>query len=735
MMEKIYPYRWWGAALVLALALALAPSIPRALEMDNSLTTWFIEGDPALASYERFQENFGNDELLVLVLESESGFLRAEALDQLRSFSDSLLRHPGVEQVLGLPSARVATGGGLGRGSRPLLPAENPNPDQLRRDLADLALLSEQFISADEKSLKLIIKMSALPDYDQERGRILQEIFALTNHYYAPEASFFGGLGVIYEALNELSRRDFAQFLGLGYLLMFVLLYLIYRRWQYVGLALLTIALSVYFTLAIYGFFGFRLNLMTTLVPAVVILLCVMDVMHILNEREKEGKASDALGSLNRVWRPCLFTSLTTMAGFLALLASPVAIVRQFGLFAALGIALGLFFSFGLSLFILVPLRHRAGGQKTSRYLSTWLVALERRRRWAWLFSALVLALSLAGLPRIVIDTQTASYLPPEHPSLQDSRAIEARFGPYMPLEFLVSPQGERDMRDPEILAALSTLGQEVERWPSIGSHLGYHSLFEAPLRERYGENWEQGWQKRQRIAAIAENAEALYPEWTRQLASPDYHLGRFSIFGELVSAGELAQVIQRIERRGEELLGERADIEVSGYQSLYAVIANYITESLVRSFAWATLLIFFLLWYFLADFKLAVLSLLPNFFPVLFMLGFMGWMNIALDTASATIASIVLSFSIDDTMHFAWHYRGKRREGKEAALARRATLAHVGRAIVLSSLVLFCGYTLMLLGSLKTVIYFGLLTAVAIAAALYSQLVLFPLLLRRFDR
>ncbi len=40
-----------------------------------------------------------------------------------------------------------------------------------------------------------------------------------------------------------------------------------------------------------------------------------------------------------------------------------------------------------------------------------------------------------------------------------------------------------------------------------------------------------------------------------------------------------------------------------------------------------------------------------------------------------------------------------------------------------------------MIFGSLKTVQFWGLLTSVSIVAALFGELVLFPLVLERFDR
>ena len=158
---------------------------------------------------------------------------------------------------------------------------------------------------------------------------------------------------MIYEALNQLSAQDFGLFLGLGYIIMFLLIALLYRHWKFTLYAMGTVALASYFTLAIYGSFGLRLNLLSTLIPTIIILLGVMDVMHILNEFRRTTDIHNdskpaALLALKHIWLPCLFTSISTMAGFLSLVISPVAILAQFGLFAALGIGLALFFSLAL---------------------------------------------------------------------------------------------------------------------------------------------------------------------------------------------------------------------------------------------------------------------------------------------------------------------------------------------------------------------------------------------------
>lgn len=730
----------WRLLLLPALILGgilLFPGFKKALQIDNSLTAWFIEGDPALESYYEYQEYFGNDEVVIMLYQPSEGLFTPEALSRLRDFSDSLSQRSFIAQISGPGNAQVPKQGLLGVQARPLIPAKAVQPDKVRATLEEHPFLKEQFFSGDAQAARFVFRLTNSEDFDTRRGEILKQLYAVAEYYFPRSAIHFGGIGVIYEALNELSRQDFGRFLAVGYLLMFVLIYLIYRRWRDVLYALLTIAFSTYFTLAIYGTVGLRLNLMTTLIPAIIILLCVMDVMHILNERAK-GRTGESqpLAILKRVWWPCLFTSLTTMAGFLTLVVSPIKILVSFGLFSALGILLGLFFSFLLGTFfidnkgVIRPFQ-----QRISTQLQNFQKAVLGSPVRFIAFSVLLGLTAALGLSRVEVDTESIGYLPKDHWVRQDSRAIEAALGPYMPLEYLVYPQDSLTMQSPEILSALSRFGDSVAAWPRFGRTTGYHLLFEAALKERYGADWQKHWQSRAFLQQVAQQAEVAFPKLSRDLVTADGQVGRLSLSGELVSAGTLKQKMADIALLEAETLQPYARIEATGYQSLYARIVNYVTQSQVNSFLLAIAIIYLLLWLFLKDPRLAFLSLLPNFFPVLIMLGFMGWAGINLDTATACIASIVLSFSIDDTMHFAYHYKRLKGQGMSLAEARRSTIGHVGRAILLTSLVLFTGYILMVFGALKTVVYFGLLTAVAIIAALFAQLVIFPLVLARFDR
>lgn len=727
-MNLIYRFRYFLLALVLLLGALLFPHFKQALAVDNSLTAWFVEDDPALQSYYRFQEYFGNDELVLLVLEDEA-LISPQVHARLKDLEQALEKLPSVKQVLSPLDLETAS---MGFKSSSTFWSAGLNSQQLKERMEDNPGLGELFFNDHLQAVKLIIQLELSPQFEAERGAILQEIYQTTDRHWSAEQSYFGGLGVIYEALNQLSKADFQKFLGLGYLLMFVLLWLLYRRLRFVVLALLTVALASYFTFGVYGWFDLRINLLSILIPPVIILLGVMDVIHILNERFSHPGGRNTI--LRRVWSPCLFTSLTTMAGFASLAVSPVKILREFGLFTALGIALALFFSFFFAFFFLPNQSDTRRSFNIQNTLSSLFFWTETRAKGIFTGFLVLAILGAAGLAQLKVDTDSISYLPSDHPVKKDSDRIEALFGPYMPLEYLVYASVDQPLNQPEVLAGFARFDLAASALPAVGSVNGLHDLYLGLFQKRYGENWERGFQNKGLMRRIQSEVELRNPELIADFSQKDYTVGRLSIAGKLVSAAELNQTIAELEHLAKENLHPTVKLEISGYQSLYAGIVNYVTRSQVQSFGLALVLIFGLLFLYLRRLNLTLVAIIPNLFPVLMMLGFMGWSGIYLDTATASIASIVLSFSIDDTIHFIWRYRKLKEQGTSARLARLKTLQQVGQAIVFSSAVLFIGYFLMLFGSLKTVVLFGLLTALSIAAALLAQLFLFPSLLKYFD-
>lgn len=735
MLNSIYTLRFPLLVFALIACFFLWPGVKTAINVDNSLTVWFLDDDPALVAYNDFQEKFGNDELIILMIKDSDSLLQTFHFQRFVSMTNELQKLDAVERVTGPGNAQVTLKGMFAATTRPLI-SEKSTPEYVYNLLKNHEVLKKQLFTDDYKAARFIIELKAIPDFDSKRGEILEDVKLAVHQFYDDEQTHFGGVGVIYAGLNKLSQRDFAFFIVIGYVMMFVLMLIIYRRFSLMLYALGTISLATYITIGLYGLLGHQINLMTILLPVVIILLGMMDVIHVINEKHQPkymdmDKKKSAIKALKKVYKPCLFTTLTTMAGFLALTISPMAILKNFGIFSAIGIMLSMVFTYLLGVIILPVSRPSDNAIKlTSSGLSKLLKVVHSYKAPLMVLSATFILCASFGISFLKTDTDTLGYFPKKHEVVQDHEAIQNTWGAYFPLELLVIPKKDFELHDPEIVKQAFLFEQNaVQNIEGLGEVFGFHSLYKAgTLSSDHTLGRSELWQ-------AARQLESRYPVLSKQYVNSEENIGRITVYGNMMSAATLSDKMSELLLEIDGTLANVADVKPAGYQPMYASIVSYVTHSQINSLLLAFLLIFVLVFTFIRDLRLAILSITPNFFPIIVMLGIMGWAGIHLDIATASIAAIVLSFCIDDTIHFIYTYQRYRKKGQTLYEARKSTIMHVGSAIVLTSLILFFGYAIMIFASLQTVMLFGLLTSITIIGALYSHLVIFPVLLERFDK
>jgi uncharacterized protein len=740
MLSSLYAYRYLWLGLLLLAAGLLAPGLQRALQVDNSLQAWFLEDDPALQAYEAFKTHFGNDEVVILLVNDEKGLLTPAYFSAFRALSKALEALPEVAQVLGPGNAQLPTKGPMGMAPGPLLTAGS-QPDEVKNRLAANPLFQEQLFSPGYTAARFLVVLKEVPDFDERRGAILEQLQKTVALHLPEQNTHFGGIGILFSGLNALSQQDFGLFLALGYGLMFLLLLWIYRSGWVLLYALATVGLASWLTLGIYGALGYRLNLMTTLIPTILVLLGMLDVVHVVHEHKLQATEGGspkalALAALQTVWKPCLFTTLTTMAGFLALLISPMAILKGFGVFSALGVLLCLLCTYVLGLVLLPLLRPASRLSSAMEYgLGRFHQGVLAHRGFWTAVSGGLGVVCLLGIGLLRADTFTLGYFPPDHRVVQDHAAIERHWGSYLPLELLVQPREGLELHSPEVVQAALAFGDSAKTLPGLERVFGFATLYQAGLESQYGERSRKLLGYKSGLLQADRQLRLHYPALLCQYRHDASGMGRITVSGRMLSATALTAKMDSLLAIAEATLGPVATVKAAGYQPMYAGIVRYVTLSQVYSLALALLLVFLLVWIFIGSLRLALLSVLPTLFPIALMLGVMGWLGIRLDVATASIAAIVLSFCIDDTLHFLHRYRALRQQGLGPLGAQRETLRRVGTALLLTSLILLVGYSLMIFASLKTVQLFGALTALAIAGSVYSHLVVLPLLLSRFDR
>ena len=746
LVEVLARGRWWVLATLVAVAVA-GGVLAGQVGVDNSLETWFLEGDPTVEAYRAFQRDFGNDEVAVVALYHGDGVFQPAFLERLATLTAELEAIDGIRRTSSLAAVDDIRSDEFTLEVGPLMAAVPATDEELRtleaRVMGD-PLLVDRLISSDGKTALIVAQMEDASDMDVRRDAILAQVEETLEQgvHGSDIETHLGGLGVVYDALNRISTRDSTLFMSLCYLLVIGVLVLLFRRLGPVVLALGIVLVTMLTVMGLYGAAQLDINMITMVLPTSVVIVGIADSIHVLfhvaEERRKGTDLARTRRALAFIVMPCLFTSLTTAVGFASLVTARTEVIRQLGLFAAGGVLVAFLVtvaaaSAALSSPRFAPRPMTVGEGGLSRALAA-LCRFSVAHRGAVLGLAGVLVLLGAyGVSQVRVDTFSIGFLKQSHPVRVDSDRIEERFGNYVPMEFTVEAHGPHGVRDPELLSRIDAWQRSMEDDERVSWTSGLPDVVKRlnqVLRDGKPEDF-----------AVPDSGAALEQGLLLYESDPDNDMVHLTDAGqkrvrvtagvEMTTAQGFLALKEDLTAEGEAILGDVGTIQPTGYLPLYCQIIDYIVQSQISSFSLAFVVIFALMVLVFRSLRLGALSVLPNTFPVFLTLGLMGIAGIHLDLGTVTIAAVVIGIVVDDTIHFLYRYKVELQAARgdhERAVER--TCATAGAAMTATTLILAAGFLVLTLASVKSVIYFGLLTSTAMVAGLLGDLIIMPALL-----
>lgn len=729
-------HRWWVLALLLLSIGWVGLGLNR-IGVDNSLEVWFPEGDPEIEAYHTFLDTFGNDETLVVGVRHPDGqsLISPQGLERVEDISNLILDVDGISQVLSLSHIDVLKSGmpiDVGRLWGDVVD-ERDIPGIREQINADPLLRS--FVGKDEKLVLILAQMAAMDNIDSAREAVFRDVRDRLEDQSFPVV--YGGIGVVYDALNQASTRGSVIFIVASYGLIAFLLWVFFRR---VGAMLLTlgvVGLSATTLMGLFGLLGSQINMVNMILPTIVLVIGVSSCVHMLVHvvtASGEAQEDRAQNGVSFVFWPCLLNTVTTCMGFLALGTASMPVIQELGYYGALGLIIAFCLSvvlcgIGASWKSCVPNPIERG---VIRALVEKLSELAiRSPREVLCVAGVVALLALLGITRLQVDTYSIDFLKSNHPVRIDSEILEQDYGPYTPLEFVVSPVDLEG--DPEVLLDIM---EDVAIWQDrLNQHpeVGFsRSLVDLPRRVNQLLNPDTVRALPREPNALAQllfllSMNADTQETIDRFYDAESHSLRITVGVPMLSAKGFEHNVRELVNLAEM---RHAVIEPSGYIPLYIRMMDHIVRAQLQSFGFAFVVIFLAVALLFRSIRMAVLSIPANLLPVLMTLGLMGLLGIRLDVATVTIAAIVLGLVVDDTIQFLYRYQYERGRCESEQLAVERTVKRVGRPMTITTLVLGLGFSVLGFAAVKSVAFFGLLLAFALVSALFSDLLVVPALI-----
>jgi predicted RND superfamily exporter protein len=420
----------------------------------------------------------------------------------------------------------------------------------------------------------------------------------------------------------------------------------------------------------------------------------------------------------------------------LALATSDVVAVRTFGIGAAVGVMV----DFGLSLVFVPTLlelfdRHPAAPPPQESWFIGPLTRVARfsSRRPALVASTGVVlaAVAMLGMTRLHVDTNHINFFAADHPLHRSADLIDRELSGIYSFQILVEGQPET-MQSPDMLHRMERLGRRLETLPYVRKVVSL-----ADYVKRVNRELNDG---RDEAAVVPDDPQAvaqelfvfsLADEGRRELAqivASDFSRTQISVKLASMSSDLVFEQINAAERLARaEFEGSGATVTVTGAGRLFSTLDHYLVVSQVTSFGTAFLTVFGVIFLVFRSLKFGLLAVVPNLFPVLAVLGAMGWLDISMNVATVMLASIALGVVDDDTVHFISRFRRETAAGRtvDAAIVLAAT--HEGRAALTTALINSCGYGVLMFSEYKPTAWFGLLLGLTMAIAFLAEVFILP--------
>lgn len=715
---------WSGLALLLAVA--LVPGLVR-LETDNSPSVFFVRGSESVEAYRSFTDTFGSDEAVRVVLEGPNLWQPA-SLHWLADLEEKAGRIPGVLRVNGLYDHHRRFG----------WPPKDPAAF-VERATANPLDRGAGLISADGGMATILVQVEATSP--AEGRRLLNRLDALLESPPPGVQVRSMGLPVLNRELDRSAREIGTRYFPLLIFLTLALLFWVVRKTSEIVTILVFVGFCQLMVLGLMGYVGARLNLVLSVLPPLVFVISLATGLHLLlrfRHLPVSGRSTRAAATMTDKGWSVVWTGVTTVVGFASLAASPVAPVRSLGIWAALGLA-----SATVAALVLLPsVLADVGGRRPIRVVGGFEgVVADTAERWAgWahrhrsvvLASTVVLgALAALGLPRIEVESNALRYLAVDHPLRAGIARLEAEGIGVAAIELTLTLADDAGGAPPPFVSA-----NEVDRLADLGSALEQKDTVfgvinaGVVLREAatYVPSTPMNAHMRQQMVLDGMRQDAQGKDVLDSLLSADRQTARSTLFVATRGAKELAPLRREVESLAQ-LHFPEAEVQTTGRYPLLLEAQEYLLSTLVLSLALTIVAVGLVLRFLLPSYRLAFLALVPNLWPVLGALGFMGWLGLPLDIATVMMASVVLGLAVDDSIHTLGHFRKWAPVHGNAEAVRR-TLRVTGPAYLLTGTILIAGFGVCALSDFAPISRFGGLSALGIGLALVGDVFLLPALL-----
>lgn len=722
-------------------------------------------GDPDMVTLTKFREQFGEDGNIIAVGLQDSAVYQLKNFEALRTLTREIRQIEGVNEVISLPVLKMILKDTAHSKFylSPIYPDTISSQEHLDSLLAvtrNQPIYMNQLVNRHNGATMMLVSVQK-EVMNSARREALKESLEKAGAKFESATGIplrYAGLPYIRTVVANSVRYEMQIFLYASILITGIIMFIFFRSFRAVLFSMIIIGIVVIWTLGTLSLFGYRVTLLSGLIPPVIVTLGITNAIYLLNKYHLEfDKTKDKYAAIRVVVQKMglatFLTNLTVAIGFLTLLATDITILREFGIVAGINIMVLFFVSLIMipTIFSWLPvptekhLRHLTFPRMGS-FLRGIDLLVHRKRSWIYAVSVGAAVVSAIGIMQLRSVSFMVDDVPEESQVKKDLKFFEANFSGIMPLEVVVEfiSKRRRPVLDVSNLEKVEEFEAFLDSLPMVSTPVSLVSFVKASKQAFYNNN-----PARYTLPSKTEGAFIL-----RYMKGQTDNSGLFrsfvdSSFTKMRISSQIADIGSErldslvhgaIEPRMKEIFrstGKDSIVtSVTGSTKIFIKGNKFLVANLQESLLLAFLLITLSMAILFANVRMIVISLIPNLLALMITAGLMGFFDIPLKASTALIFSITFGISVDNSIRFLAKYRQEILSNNFfIPVAVSESILETGKSIMYTSIVLFAGFIIFTFSSFGGTIALGLLTSITLVISMFTNLILLPALIMTFDR
>lgn len=743
------------------------------------------KNSPARVDYNNFRDRFGRDDLVVATFSTENIF-DLKFLAQLKTFHTKLETIPHVSEVTSLINARHTEGRQDELVVEDLFenwPQDEKDLKQIKTKVRSNPIYQNFLVDEKERYTSVLIQIdhyevsqvsddevlmgfgddtsdteAKIPLSDSKRVKTVNQIRQEVESLKKQDIKIhIAGTPVLVETVKGSMQKEMQTFVLFALILIALCLWVLFRSLLGVVLPLFVVVLSLLSCLSLMALTQTPIMITTQILPSFLLAVGVGDALHILAIYQQKlktavNKTEAIVASMNHCTLAILMTSVTTACGLFSFLGAPLAPISSLGLFAGIGVLIAFVLSVVLlpTLLAIFPSESFKSQKKSHVYLTQIMekvlssLSLTSYRHPKIILTTVILMLTAAlmGVRHIKFSHNPMDWLPNHSLIKKDTQVIDQNMGGSASLEIMFSSPEKDSLKDPQTLNQIADIMTELETIKVIPEQTRNNKSLGLPdiIKETH-KALNEG---KKEFYTIPQDKKLLTQEIflfensgsddLEDIVNKDFNETRVTLRVPWNDAIKFANFNEKAKKIVTEKKPQGFTVKLTGLLSILTHSIKAVINSMTQSYLIAALVISFLMLFLLGG-SLGLLSLIPNFTPIVCTLGLMGWYGISINAFTLMIASIAMGLAVDDTIHFFHTLKKELQKNTNLEDCIQRTVMTTGRALFMTTVVLSLGFSSFMLSDMTNLVEFGFLTAFTIVLAFLADMVLSPALLSLYYR